>query len=228
MEELLKKPIIKIIVIYVAGMLVARIFWFLGFIPHLFKNVINPGNCGGYEVLTVGMYLCSAKVAFTMLLGPLLVMLIIFIFRKSIMGLIKKIQPKIPVTYQFLLAPLISTLIFTILWSGSHPQIHDTAGLINQKYFPTIVGVFAFVTAQYHKLIQQKLTSFFDIRDRFSKLIRYLIAFAIPFVISMIITFEDRVTNVALKEQIIVIISIITGYLVLIPRKGNITLKKKK
>lgn len=225
MEELLKKDFIKGVVIFVAGALVSRIFWFLGFIPNLFRNIVNPGNCSGHEVKTLGMYICSAFVAFKTLLGPLLVMAVIIIFRKSIIKLIHKLQPKVPHTYRFLLAPLVSTLIFTIIWSGSHPNIYDTNGIINQRFFPAIVGLFTFITANYQNQIQEKLKGFFIKRDTFSKPLRYLIAFAIPFILSMIITFEDRVSNVAFKEQLIVIISLISGYLVLLPRKGSIKIK---
>jgi hypothetical protein len=216
----MKHPIVKILLVFVSGIVIARVFWFLGFIPNLFRNIINPGNCSGYEVKTIGMYICSAFVAFKMLLGPLLVMLVIFLFRKSIIGFINKMKPKIPNDFQFLLAPLVSTFLFTIVWSGSHPSIMDTEGIIDQRSFPVIVGLFTFITTFYYKEIQKKLVPFFEKRDKFSKPIRYVFAFAIPFFLSLIITFEDRVSNVALKEQIIVIISLITGYLVLLPRSG--------
>ena len=116
MEELLKKDFFKGLFIFIASAVVARVFWFLGFIPNLFRNIVNPGNCSGHQVKTIGMYICSAFVAFKMLLGPLLVMAVIIIFRKSIFRLINKIKPKIPASYQFLVAPLVSTLIFTIVW----------------------------------------------------------------------------------------------------------------
>ena len=222
----MKHPLIRIIIVFVTGMIVARIFWFLGFIPNLFRNIIDPGNCSGHQVKTIGMYICSAFVAFKMLIGPLLIMALIYIFRKSIINFIQKNKHQIPADYQFMLAPLVSTLIFTILWSGSHPSITDVDGLMNQRYFPAIVGVFTFVTTEFHTQIQQSLTGFFEKRDRIAKPIRFLIAFAIPFLLSIIITFEDRVSNVAVKEQIIVLISLVSGYLVLLPAKGKIQLKK--
>ena len=222
----MKHPVVKIIVVFVAGMIVSRIFWFLGFIPDLFRNIVPPGNCSGHRIKTIGMYICSAFVAFKMLIGPLLFMVIIYIFRKSIIEFIQKNKHQIPVEYQFVLAPLLSTLIFTILWSGSHPGITDVDGLMNQRYFPAIVGVFTFVTTEFHTQIQQNLTGFFEKRNRIAKPIRFLIAFAIPFLLSIIITFEDRVSNVAVKEQIIVLISLVSGYLVLLPAKGKIKFKK--
>jgi len=222
----MKHPLIKVLLVFVAGMITARIFWFLGFIPNLFRNIIDPGNCSGHQVKTIGMYVCSAFVAFKMLIGPLLIMGLIFFFRKQIMLLINKNKNRIPVEYQFLLAPLISTLIFTILWSGSHPQISDTSGLMDQRYFPAIVGVFTYITTHFNKQIQENLKSFFDKRDTIPKPVRFLIAFFIPFLLSIIITFEDRVSYVAVKEQIIVVISLVSGYLVLLPRKGKIKLHK--
>lgn len=224
----MKNPFIRIAMVFILGIVVSRVFWFLGFIPNLFRNIINPGNCSGYEVKTIGMYICSAFVAFKMLLGPLLVMLLIFIFRKTIIGLINKIKPKIPNDFQFLLAPLVSTFLFTIVWSGSHPSIMDTEGIIDQRSFPVIVGLFTFLTTFYYKEIQKKLVPFFEKRDKFSKPLRYMFAFGIPFLLSLIITFEDRVSNVAFKEQIIVIVSLITGYLVLLPRSGTLKINLNK
>ncbi len=223
----MKNPFVKVILVFIVGILVARIFWFLGFIPNLFRNIIDPGNCSGHQVKTIGMYICSAMVAFKMLLGPLLLMVFIFVFRKRFFNFINKIKPKIPKDFQFLLAPVVSTLIFTILWAGSHPSIMDTNGIIDQRSFPSIIGVFTFITTNYYKEIQKKLTGFFEKRDKFSKPIRYLFALGIPVLLSLVITFEDRVSNVALKEQIIVLVSLVTGYLVLLPKQGQIKLNKE-
>jgi len=224
----MKNPIVKIIVVFIAGILVSRVFWLLGFFPNLFKFVINPGNCSGYETMTIGMYLCSAMVAFKMLLGPLIFMTIIFVFRKVIFKFFNKFRPKIPEDFRFLLNPLVATLIFTILWAGSHYTTGNTSGIIGQKSFPAIIGVFTFVTTEYYIQIQEKLTNFFIKRDKFSKVTRYFFAFLIPILLSFIITLQHRVSSVAVKEQFIVLVSLICGYLVLIPKKGAINLKRLK
>lgn len=218
----MKKPIVKLIMVLIVGIIVSRVFWFLGYFPNLFKLVIDPGNCLGYQTMTVEMYICSAMVAFKMLLGPLIFMVIIFVFRKAIFKFFNQLRPKIPEIFRFLLNPLVATLIFTILWSGSHFSTGDTTGIIGQKSFPAIVGVFTFFTTEYYIQIQKKLTSFFEKRDKFPKVIRYLFAFLVPVLLSLIITFQHRVSSVAFKEQFIVLISLVCGYLVLLPKKGTI------
>jgi len=222
----MKSPIVKVAIVFIAGILVSRIFWFLGFLPNAFKYIISPGNCRGYQTKTIQMYLCSASVAFRTLIGPILFMVLIFFFRKFIFMYVKKLKPLIPNEYHFVINPLVATLIFTILWSGSHYNTSNTIGIVGQKYFPVVVALFTYATTTYYTLLQEKLVDFFKKRDTIPRTLRYVIAFLIPLFLSLIITFQDRVSSVALKEQFIVIVSLVSGYLVLIPQKGNINLRK--
>jgi len=195
----MKNPIVKIAIVFISGILVSRIFWFFGFLPNSFKYIISPGNCRGYQTKTIQMYLCSASVAFRTLIGPILFMVLIFFFRKAIFKFINKTKPMIPKDYHFVINPLIATLIFTILWSGSHYNTSRTIGIVGQKYFPVIVALFTYATSTYYSLLQEHLAAFFKKRDTIPKTIRYIIAFLIPLFISLIITFQDRVSAVALK-----------------------------
>jgi len=222
----MKNPIVKIVIVLISGILVSRIFWFLGFLPNLFKYIISPGNCTAYDTKTIQMYLCSASVAFRTLIGPILFMVLIFFFRKFIFMGINKLKPLIPKEYHFIINPLVATLIFTILWSGSHFNTSDKVGIVGQKYFPVVVALFTFATTTYYTFLQENLKEFFIKRDAIPRSLRYVIAFLIPLFLSLIITFQDRVSSVAIKEQFIVIVSLISGYLVLIPQKGNINLRK--
>ncbi|MCF6185004.1 MAG: hypothetical protein L3J56_10380, partial [Bacteroidales bacterium] len=95
----MKSPLVKIAVVFITGILVSRIFWFLGFLPNSFKYIISPGNCMGYQTKTIQMYLCSASVAFRTLIGPILFMVLIFFFRKAIYKYVNKLKPMIPSEY---------------------------------------------------------------------------------------------------------------------------------
>lgn len=224
----MKNPIVRLVIVFIVGIVVSRVFWLLGYFPHAFKYIIDPGSCSGLQVKTIAMYICSAGVALKMLIGPLIFMVVIFVFRKVIFKFVNQLRPKLPEDFRFLLNPLVATLIFTILWSGSHFETSDTMGIMGQKSFPTIVGVFTFITTEFYKLLQEKLANFFEKRDKYPKAILYMVAFLIPIFISFIITFQDRVTSVAVKEQSVVIISLICVYLALIPKKGSINLKQLK
>jgi len=222
----MKNPVVKIILVFVAGVIVSRVFWFLGFFPNIFRGIIDPGNCVGKQIKSFQMYLCSATVAFKTLIGPAVFMVLIFIFRKSIFKIVNNFRPKIPKDFWYLIGPLLATLIFTIVWSGSHFSTSDKTGILQQRSFPAVIGLFTFLTTEYYKQIQNRLKGFFMKRDRFPKVIRYVFAALIPVVLSFIITYQNRVTSVAVKEQFIVIVSLISGYLVLIPKKGRIKLKQ--
>jgi hypothetical protein len=224
----MKNPIARIVSILIVCIIISRVFWFLGYVPNSFKHIINPGDCSGVELKSLEMYFCSAMVAFKTLAGPIIFMIVLFVFRKQVFKQVKRLQPLIPKDYRFLLIPAVSTLIFTIVWSGSHYTTSRTAGLIDQRNFPALIGIFSYVTTYYYKQIQVKLANFFEKRDKIPKILRYGIAFLTPILISLIITYQSRVTHVTVKEQLIVVISLISGYLVLVPKKGAINLKNIK
>ena len=77
------------------------------------------------------------------------------------------------------------------------------------------------LTQRYGPTLQQRLAGFFELRDRFPARLRFAIAFAVPILISLLITAEFRVTQTALKEQLVVLISLCCGYLALAPRDGD-------
>jgi hypothetical protein len=70
--------------------------------------------------------------------------------------------------------------------------------------------------------LQSSLKSFFDTRDKFPKFVRFLIVIAVPILLSLAITAQERVSQEALKEQFVVVVALITGFMVMAPRSGDI------
>jgi hypothetical protein len=200
------------------------VLWYPLSIPTRIIRAIIPVNinCTGSIPGSFEMYLCSAGVGLFTIALPLLSMLVVFIFRKQLMRLAKKLTPKLPEVSRFLIMPSFATIIFVISWSGAHKDTGLSWGLMPQIAFPAVIGLFTFVIAKWGKKMQLSLKSFFDTRDKIPRLLRFVIAAAIPIAISLIITFQERVSFEALKEQFVTMVSLVVGFLVMAPRSGDI------
>jgi hypothetical protein len=95
-------------------------------------------------------------------------------------------------------------------------------GLLPQQIFPGLVGLYTFVVGRYNAELQRSLQAFFDWREKVPRFLRIVAVILIPMVISLIITYQERVSQTALKEQFVVIISLVLGYLMLAPRGGDL------
>jgi hypothetical protein len=211
-------------VVFVFCAILSLILWYPLSIPTRIIRAIIPVNlnCTGSTPGSFQMYLCSAGVGLFTIAIPLLSMLVVFIFRKQLTRLAKKLTPKLPESSRFLIMPAFATIIFVISWSGAHKDTGFSWGIMPQMAFPAIIGLFTFVIAKWGKQMQLSLKSFFDSRDKIPRLLRFVIAAAIPLAISLIITFQDRVSFEALKEQFVTMVSLVVGFLVMAPRSGNI------
>ena len=210
--------------VFVFCVIVSLVLWYPLSIPTRIIRAIIPVNinCTGSIPGSFQMYMCSAGVGLFTIAIPLLSMLVVFIFRKQLMRLAKKLTPKLPEASRFLIMPAFATIIFVISWSGAHKDTGFSWGLLPQMAFPAVIGIFTFAVAKWGKKIQLSLKSFFDSRDKIPRFLRFLLAAAIPLVISLVITFQDRVSFEALKEQFVTIVSLVVGFLVMAPRSGNI------
>ena len=200
---------------------------FVGWIPlswpaRYVSTFITAGDCGQYEAGTIIMYFCSAKVAALTMAGPFIITIIVILLRKPLIKVIGKFAEKLPQETHFLTAPLLATLLFTLTWSAVHYQSDDGTGFFSQQYFPVVIGLFTFITSHYSRFLQRLLRTFFDRRDHIRLSFRFGLALLLPLFVSLIITFQARVTATALKEQAVLMLSLFTGYLVLAPREGDL------
>lgn len=206
------------------------ILWYPLSIPTRIIRAVIPVNltCTKFTPGSFEMYMCSAGVGLFTIAVPLLSMLIIFIFRKQLMRLVKKLNPKLPEASRFLVMPAFATIIFVISWSGAHKDTGLSWGIMPQIAFPAVIGLFTFIITKFGKKMQLSLKAFFDTRDKIPRILRFVIAAAIPLVISLLITYQQRVSFEALKEQFVVLVSLTVGFLVMAPRSGDIIAAARK
>jgi hypothetical protein len=191
----------------------------LGLPAQLLGKVVTPGSCAGVRLGSFDMYVCSAKVALQVLIGPLAVMVLLVLFRKSLAGALQKLTPNIPPEFHFLLAPLVATLCFTMSWAAVHAQTAAGMGLLPQQWFPCAIGLFTFAVARFGGQIQDRFRPFFDVVQGIPKFLRIIAALLIPLGIGLVITLQERVSQTALKEQTVVLLSMACGYVALSARQ---------
>ncbi len=199
--------------------------WSLFVIPaRLIGLLVNPGECSTLSMGTLAMYACSAKVAALTLASPIAAFALLLAMRKWIARRALNVTRLLPVQSQFMVAPLAATIAFAFGWFPVHDQINDDSGLLSQRAFPALVACFTYASNRYGHLVQNALagTTFFERRDKLPRVGLWLLAALIPLGLSLIVTFQDRVSQAALKEQIVTIIALCIGYLAFTPRHGTL------
>ena len=211
----------------IAVVLASAALSLLGWIPlslpaRLIDGLVPAGNCVGSEPGSAFMYLCSAKVAALKIVGPIAIIVLLIALRARVVPLILRATQRVPVEARFLVAPLIATGLFVVPWGDIHDATALDVGILPQTVFPAVVGLFTFAVTRWNDAMQRVLRRLFDLRDRLSPRARYAAAIGVPLLVALVITAEERVSQTALKEQVVVIIGLLTGYLALAPRGGDI------
>jgi len=192
------------------------------------RAVLPDVTCTHLQPGTFPMYLCSAKVGLVALAAPVALIIIVFIFRKALSKWVATLTPKMPANLRYLVAPVLATIIFTIAWSGAHIDTAMRWGFLPHIIFPSVIGLFTYAAATFGPNIQEPLAGFFNFRDKFPNWLRIVFLFLVPFLLALLITAQERVTQETFKEQFIVLVALILGYLMMAPRSGDMAATVKK
>jgi len=171
------------------------------------------------------MYVCSARVAVLTLAGPttvaVLLFALLFIFRRWTNHTVAMFAKKIRSGPRYAVPPVITTLFFTITWAGTHYGMAFDFGVLPQILFPLVAGLFAWAAMRYDPSFRRtgSLGILFARRDKVPLLVRIILALVCPAVLSLSITFQHRVTHPAFKEQTLVVVTLVMGYILLSPMR---------
>ena len=190
----------------------------LGLPAQIIRDILPTGTCTNEVPGTFGMYLCSMKVGMVTVVGPILIMVVIFLLRKPLFAAVPKANERIPIRWQFLLPPVVAAVAFTMSWAGYHVQTWNKTGIMPHSVFPAVIGLFTYAVARFGPEIAHTFESYFHVRDGIPRFLRYMLVIAVPLTVALIITFEERVSNEALKEQFIVLVGLAVAYLLVSPR----------
>lgn len=210
-------------VVVLASAILSIVGWVPLSLPARFLDGLVPaGNCVGSDPGSAVMYVCSAKVAALKIAGPIAIIALLIVLRARVVPLVVRGAQRVPPEARPLVPPLLATAVFVVSWGDIHAATGSETGILPQTVFPAVVGLFTYAVTRWNAAMQRALGPAFDQRDRLSKGMRYAAAIGIPLVVSLIITNEQRVSQTALKEQVVVIIGLVTGYLALAPRGGDL------
>ena len=191
--------------------------------PSRALNALVPSaNCANVPLQSPEMYACSIGVAALALAGPVALMVLLFFFRASLARAIRFAIPRIPQRLRFLVAPLVATLVFTIVWAGVHYDTAGRIGLVPQRLFPAFVGLFTWATVSHGPRLQRRLRLIFRVRDVFPRWLRLVVVMLVPMALAYYLTNQERVTQPALKEQVVALVSMGAGWLAMVPRGGDV------
>ncbi len=188
----------------------------------IIADVLPTKTCEGNVAGTSEMRSCAAQAGFIKMLGPMALGVGIFFARKPLTRWTQTAAQKLPRGLQPLVAPLLAVALFLLVWAGTHNDSSEQAGLLPQKAFPALIGVYAYAVMRWGQSLQARMPRFLDARDKLPFLARLAITLGIPTVTSFLITNQDRVSDSALKEQFVVVLGLALAYLLLLPRGDQI------
>jgi hypothetical protein len=177
---------------------------------------------------------CGTKSALLLLLAPFVFSLIMFIFRRRIGAILRRtIIPRVRAQWRFLAAPMIATGLFAMGWSYVYSKSWDRIGFLPEVGFPVVMGLFTYLTAQHATSIQRHLRGLLVLRDHVGPRWRLVAAIIVPSVVAfgigrLLLTNKGLVTATGtfrlelLIQQLLVLVSILLGYLWLVPQQGSL------
>lgn len=191
--------------------------------PQAINTVIPTGGCTSFSPASVGMYICSAFVGLRVVFGSLVLAVVLLILRKPITVLVNAINQAAPAQYRSILPAVVAAVFFAVVWSGSHASTGNLWGVLPHRAFPAVVGALTQIAMTWGPAFMARHAALFDLRDKLSKLTRWLIVFIAPTAVSLVITAQQRVSNEAFKQQFVVIVGMVIAYLVMTPRSGKLS-----
>jgi hypothetical protein len=210
--------------IFAVSLVLSYLGWdILGLPPQIINTVIPTGGCTGFTPATTGMYICSAFVGLRVVFGSLVLAVVMVVLRKPITAVVNAVNKAAPVQYRSILPAVVAAMFFAVIWSGSHVSTGSLWGIVPHRAFPAIIGALTYVSMTWGPGFIAQHATLFDARDKLPKFSRWLVVFATPTVISLLLTAQQRVSSEAFKQQFVVIVGMVVAYLAMTPRSGNLS-----
>lgn len=216
--------IARALVVVVAGAALAWLTWSPFSEPsRTIGGLVDPGNCVTLEPGTLPMYGCSIRVGLLTLIGPLLIVGLLVIMRPLLRWAVAEGTRLLPAGARFLVPSLVATALFTLTWAGAHWATGDLVGLLPQRLFPAAIGLFTFLVIRFDAPLRRSLEPFFRRRAAVPTPVRVVLAILVPLLVALMITNEERVSDTATKEQVVVLVGLAVGYLAFAPEPASRT-----
>lgn len=218
-----RSGLLAAIVVFACALALSYALWVPASLPaRVIDAPIPETNCVGEVPGTTAMHACAARVAGLTMVGPIVLTVLVVVFRKQVAAALERATPALPAGSEILVAPLLATAFFLLSWAGIHASTGWQTGILPQKMFPAVVGLFTFGSGWYGPAVGRRLAGYYNARDRVPSVLRLAATIAIPIAVSVWVTNQDRVTDTALKEQAVVLLGLALAYFLMVPRGGDI------
>ena len=206
----------------IVGIVPSYLLWPILAIPgKILKDAIPRGNCRSETPGTTAMYFCSVKAGTLTALGPFLTLVVALSFRQPLAAQLRKLTSRLPTNSTALVTPVVATAMFTMVHAAVHDKTADQTGLVPQRMFPALIGLFTFAAGRAAPAVARRYGGAIDRRNRAPIAVRVVVALAVPLASSYFLTNQNSVTDTALKEQLVALLTLGTSYAALVPRDGD-------
>jgi hypothetical protein len=194
------------------------LFPVMGLPGKIARQFLPTIRCWAHEPGSVQMWVCGAHSGLMVLLGGLIAMVIALLFLAPIAKLAAKVAPQ---GSNVLIGPALGTLSFGLVFASAHDQTAYEYGIVAQRYFPAVVGIAVFLATRFGPTLAGRFGTQLAKRDRVPLPLRIGLTAVVPVLLTFLTMSQDRVSETATKEQAIVLMTMATGYLLLVPRDGD-------
>jgi hypothetical protein len=194
------------------------LFPVMGLPGKIARQFLPTIRCWAHEPGSVQMWVCGAHSGLMVLLGGLIAMVIALLFLAPIVKLATKVTPP---GSNVLIGPLLGTLSFGLVFASAHDQTAYEYGIVAQRYFPAVIGIAVYLATRFGPALAGRFGPQLAKRDRIPLPLRIGLTAAVPVLLTFLTMSQDRVSETAVKEQAIVLVTMATAFVMLVPRDGD-------
>ena len=218
-----RSGVLGLLLLLAVGTLGSYLLWPLFALPlSVVSDILPTKTCSNEIVGTTGMRLCGMQAGLIKMIGPLALGVGVFFARKPLTRWTQTLAKRLPVGLRPLVAPLLAIALFLLVWAGTHSDSSDQSGLLPQKAFPVLIGAYTYAVMQWGPSLQDRMNGFLDVRDQVPFVARLVVTLSVPTLVSLVLTNQERVSDPAFKEQLVVVIGLVLAYLLLVPRSVDV------
>lgn len=215
--------VLGLLLVGLIGLIGSYLLWPLAAVPAgVVAEVLPAVSCAPAAPRSAGVWTCSLWAGLVRMIGPIAVLVVAYLLRRRLARMMQRASGALPAGLHGLLAPLVATGLFLLVWSGSHIGRDVEPGLIGQRGFPVVVGLSTYSVMRWGPAIQARMTGFLDARDRLPLPVRVVVLVAFTTLVSVVLTWQDRISQGPLKEQLVVIVGLVGAGLLLAPRRDRV------
>jgi hypothetical protein len=211
------------VAVLAAAVITTLIAWYpLSFPVRLinqFAAAIVPNSCPGVP----GGFLnglCAGAMGLLTMFGSVVALVLVFVFRKTLRRLLSRLARQLPDEAQFLVKPLIATVVFTMAWAGNAFHFFGRPGLVPDGLFPAVVGLMSYALLRWGPAVQRQLAGLGEMRGRLSTGMRLLVTLGITWLLSLLLT---QAFHAPTRDQLVVVFGMVIAYVLLAPLKAEVS-----